>query len=55
MWADSLKSEEVTGTLDAADQLGSVAWAMWLCRLKREQFLPQIQRPASAVKVRTCR
>jgi hypothetical protein len=27
MWADSLKVEEVTGTLDAVDRLGSVAWA----------------------------
>lgn len=27
MWADSLKTEEVTATLDAANQLGSVAWA----------------------------
>lgn len=27
MWADSLKTEEVKGTLDAADQLAGVAWA----------------------------
>ena len=27
MWADSLKTEEVAGTLDAADHLSRVAWA----------------------------
>ena len=27
MWADSLKTEEVAGTLDAVDQLGGVGWA----------------------------
>ena len=28
MWSDSLRTEEVVGTLDAVDQLGGVSWAV---------------------------